>query len=116
MARAAYNTTGVCYVNDGSGGPGAVRFVADCRLVPQDRIATVSPNVGDPEAYVTYNGPISSAGDASILPPNYTVDTSTADIWEFAALPGLFFLAFRSETVTPFPPLIPYRRVFLLAL
>jgi len=110
--RAAFNDTASVYFGPGTATPGALRFTVACRLVPQNRIFDNFPGFSPPFFYATYIGPPSSAGLVTPTATGYDANTEHADLWEFASLPGVTFICYDKDGVTPLTG-SPYRRVFL---
>jgi len=112
--RADFNNTMNVYNNDGSGGPGTLRFSTDARIVFYDRINIESPVLSDVEAYVTYIGGILSAGATTFAGGVIQIDTTTAWVVDFDSDPGVYFFVRWCERIAPLGG-VPYRRAHLQA-
>jgi len=111
--RAAFNDVANVYFGPGTATPGALKFSAPCRLVPQTEIFDNFPPFDPPFFYITYEGPLTSAGEFNFTAVGYEVDLTKGDVWELASDPGVFYSCYDRDGVTPLNG-DPYRRAFVV--
>lgn len=111
--KAPFNDTCTVRTGPNSAPPNALLFITGCRLVLATKTVVNGTVYAGCNHYVTYQGAIVNAGNKVVGPTGFTVNTKTADRFAFASHPGIAFVVWFCETVTPFAG-GTYRKAYLV--
>jgi len=113
MSRARYDRSFDVYTGPGTAIPYDYKFSVDGRLVPQSHVSAPADAFMDWDHWITWNGPLSSAGNQSFDSTNMCYDVTTADVWH-EPVEDRWFTVMVAQLIQPRFFGIPYRRALVL--